>query len=438
MAKHGRARVPEDPAGPQLLLLRESGNALEAASPPFDAAATAARLREAATARGLLPGDRPKGKLAATGTQLEDDAPPFDVEAGATRLLNAARGRGLLPSKDPGDLAGQARYRRLVPDLDALLPEAACEALLDGRPYEQAAGPRLPMELQQLGETLAALRAAPSPSELRGEAAALSAFHETRDFVASTAGTLPPITPHDLVGHRWQQGRRRARGGARARRPRGRPSSARRSGLPAAAAAAAALVVILSVFAYLGPFHNAVRVANGTPSAKPPRPGASASGPGGLAGSSPIPASPIPASATATPGSSATTVSISAAARSSPAEPAVLAFVESYFTAINQHDYQAYVSLLAPRLAASVTASAFSSGLGSMADSAVMLTGISDLSGGKEAVTVSFTSHQNPAQSANGQDSCDHWWITLYLSPSGSSYLQVPPPADYTSRYQAC
>lgn len=116
----------------------------------------------------------------------------------------------------------------------------------------------------------------------------------------------------------------------------------------------------------------------------------------------------------------------------------MLSWVESYFTAINAHDYHAYVSLLGSQLASGVTPDSFANGFGSTRDSGETLTGISDEGSGYEAATVSFTSHQNPSQSVNGQDSCDEWTITLYLEPDGSGYLQVPAPSGYSSRHLAC
>jgi hypothetical protein len=131
-------------------------------------------------------------------------------------------------------------------------------------------------------------------------------------------------------------------------------------------------------------------------------------------------------------------VAVSGPAQSDPVEPQVLSWVESYFTAINAHDYNAYVSLLGSQLAANVTPASFTHGFGSTRDSAATLTSISDEGSGYEAATVSFTSHQNPSQSVNGQDSCDLWTITLYLEPDGSGYLQVPSPSGYSSSHQAC
>ena len=99
MARSDRAGMPEGPKRPLLSLLRESGDALEAASPPFDAAAAASRLREAATAYGFLRAEGiPEDHRAVTGAELEVEAPPFDVETGAARLREAARARGLLSS----------------------------------------------------------------------------------------------------------------------------------------------------------------------------------------------------------------------------------------------------------------------------------------------------------------------------------------------------
>jgi CRP-like cAMP-binding protein len=96
--------MPEGLERSLLLPFLESGDALEAAAPPFDVSAASSRLREAAQARGLLrPGDMPEDDLAVTSAELEQEAPVFDVEAGATQLRAAARDRGLLPGAAPED-----------------------------------------------------------------------------------------------------------------------------------------------------------------------------------------------------------------------------------------------------------------------------------------------------------------------------------------------
>ena len=100
MAKSDGANTPTGQERSFFLLLREAGDALEAASPPFDAAAGATRLRTAAWAHGFLRSDAtPEEDLAVTDANLEEEAPPFDVDAGAARLGKAARARGLLPGR---------------------------------------------------------------------------------------------------------------------------------------------------------------------------------------------------------------------------------------------------------------------------------------------------------------------------------------------------
>jgi tetratricopeptide (TPR) repeat protein len=121
MAKSGDADTPKGPEWPPLSLLQESGDALEAASPPFDVAGGAARLYEAARAHGLLqPGDIPDDALAVTGAVLEEEAPPFDVEAGAARLREAARARGLISRDASKDSAEQATRRFRVGEVPPL------------------------------------------------------------------------------------------------------------------------------------------------------------------------------------------------------------------------------------------------------------------------------------------------------------------------------
>lgn len=125
MAESDGARTPPGQKRWLLLVLRESGDALEAASKLFDGAAGAARLHEVARAKGLLRADKvPENNPAITDASLEEEAPPFDLEAGATRLWAAARARGLLSTgatDDPGPPAsriperGQEIQRWVVP-----------------------------------------------------------------------------------------------------------------------------------------------------------------------------------------------------------------------------------------------------------------------------------------------------------------------------------
>lgn len=108
-----------------------------------------------------------------------------------------------------------------------------------------------------------------------------------------------------------------------------------------------------------------------------------------------------------------------------------------YFTAINERDYQAFVRLLDAQEAALWTPARFAAGYGTTVDSAETLTGIADRSGGREAASVTFTSHQAPSASPDGS-SCDLWSITLYLIPTNSGYVIEHPPSGYFARVRAC
>jgi hypothetical protein len=115
----------------------------------------------------------------------------------------------------------------------------------------------------------------------------------------------------------------------------------------------------------------------------------------------------------------------------------VAALVSKYFTAINQHNYTAYRSLLSTKMQATFTHSSFETGYGSTTDANEKLTSITNTSGGGEAATLSFTSKQNPADSATGT-ACTNWTIVLYLQPNGNGYLIGGAPAGYHAQYAAC
>ena len=153
------------------------------------------------------------------------------------------------------------------------------------------------------------------------------------------------------------------------------------------------------------------------------------------ASTAPTTAPPTSASASVST-SSGTTVAVSAAAASNAAAPQVTAFLNSYFTAINEHNYQAYDSLLSQQLQP-YPQSSFEAGYGTTTDSGETLTSITDTGSGGEAAAVTFTSHQQPADSPDNS-SCDSWSITLFLVPNGSGYLEGPAPSGYHASYQAC
>jgi hypothetical protein len=170
-------------------------------------------------------------------------------------------------------------------------------------------------------------------------------------------------------------------------------------------------------------------------SAAPPTPSASISATQSAPSS---PTGPTTAPPTSAPPStsSGSTVAVSAAAAGNAAAPQVTTFLNSYFTAINAHDYQAYDSLLDQQLQP-YPQSSFDAGYGSTTDSDETLTGITDTGSGGEAASVTFTSHQQPAESPDNS-SCDQWSITLFLVPNGNGYLEGAAPSTYHASYQAC
>jgi hypothetical protein len=115
----------------------------------------------------------------------------------------------------------------------------------------------------------------------------------------------------------------------------------------------------------------------------------------------------------------------------------VAAFVANYFSAINNRDFASYSALFAPSAATITSARQFKADYGSTHDSKVVLSSLTSTGSGGWAAGISFTSHQSAAESAT-HTACTAWNITLYLSPSGSSYLIGSPPAGYQATFRAC
>jgi hypothetical protein len=118
-------------------------------------------------------------------------------------------------------------------------------------------------------------------------------------------------------------------------------------------------------------------------------------------------------------------------------EPAVVALLDDYFAAINDHDFQQYRSLLGARMRKAETAAAFRARYLTTADSSATLIGLASGSGPGVAATITFTSHQ-PAADSPTRSACTSWQTTLYLHPKGKSYVIGEPPASYRAIYRAC
>jgi hypothetical protein len=146
-----------------------------------------------------------------------------------------------------------------------------------------------------------------------------------------------------------------------------------------------------------------------------------------------------PAASPAVPPASGPPISVAASAASSPNEAAVLSFLTSYFTAINDHDFTAYQQLFSQPLRADLSAPSFSAGYGTTTDSAITLGGIGAIGSGELVAQVTFVSHQQAAASPTNS-ACTAWSVSLYLieQGGGGSYLLQQPPTGYQASYSAC
>lgn len=138
------------------------------------------------------------------------------------------------------------------------------------------------------------------------------------------------------------------------------------------------------------------------------------------------------------PSISGNTVIVASDAGQDPGAPSVASFLDQYFAAINSHDYQSYVSLLNANMQQNMTAQQFESGYRSTADSGETLTGISAAANGDTVATVTFTSHQDPADSVDHTEACTDWKISLFLAQASTSYLIDQPPSSYHASYSPC
>jgi hypothetical protein len=175
----------------------------------------------------------------------------------------------------------------------------------------------------------------------------------------------------------------------------------------------------------------AATTAPATPSALA-TPSASAA-PSATATATPTPSSTLPPSPTESPGA----VTVAAGAAANPAAPQVTALLNRYFNAINTRNYAEYSSVLNAQMRADNPAASFASGYATTTDSAETLTSITSSGGGDLVATVSFTSHQSPADSVD-QSPCNDWQLALYLVPQDNGYVIAPAPSGYHPTYSDC
>jgi hypothetical protein len=148
------------------------------------------------------------------------------------------------------------------------------------------------------------------------------------------------------------------------------------------------------------------------------------------------PSSTAPAASTEpSPGARGRPVSVTTGAAGRPHLGAVLALLDSYFAAINRHDFLAYRRLFIPAIQASLQH--FGAGYASTVDSAAELTGLIVTGPEGLAARVTFTSHQKPAASPN-HAACDHWDITLFLKHRAGQYQIRRPRPGFPQSVRAC
>ena len=129
-------------------------------------------------------------------------------------------------------------------------------------------------------------------------------------------------------------------------------------------------------------------------------------------------------------------VTVAPAAAVQPHVHRVVMLLDSYFSAINRHDFQAYSSLFIPAIR--VGLHNFGTAYQSTRDSRARLTGLSVTGPQGLAATVTFVSHQNPAESPD-RAACDRWHITLFLKRGGTSYhIRRHQPGFPADTVRAC
>ena len=129
-------------------------------------------------------------------------------------------------------------------------------------------------------------------------------------------------------------------------------------------------------------------------------------------------------------------VALGASATGQPGAHHVAAFLVTYFAAISDRDFPAYIKLFDPQARPIQSRQQFLAAFGSTKDSGAKLVRISPTATGP-AAEITFDSHQRPADSAT-QTACTSWRITLFLETHGRTYLIGGPPAGYQAQAAPC
>ncbi|MFC6161915.1 hypothetical protein [Kribbella jiaozuonensis] len=131
---------------------------------------------------------------------------------------------------------------------------------------------------------------------------------------------------------------------------------------------------------------------------------------------------PVPIETTPTPEVGNELIAVDPAAAEEPAAADVVRLLTSYFTAINDHDYDSYQVLLTPAALATQTRKQFTNGFRSTVDSEITLLGLSTATDGRLLAQVSFVSRQNGIDGPDGQ-TCTRWTVGKFLEGQGTDLL---------------
>jgi hypothetical protein len=176
-----------------------------------------------------------------------------------------------------------------------------------------------------------------------------------------------------------------------------------------------ALGVLLIVVGMVGSWaviDGRIRPPAGAGSRASAGPTAGGTGPAGAGPSSAPSTGPV---GTAGPTGSPGPVVVAPALQARPETPEVVALLGAYFSAIDQRDFDALRRTLVPRAGLPSTAAEFNRRYKSTEDSDVRLLGLGAGPDGGLVASVSFTSHQDPADSPDGVSPCLRWSIAYPL-----------------------
>ncbi|WP_329002416.1 hypothetical protein OHA18_04780 [Kribbella sp. NBC_00709] len=145
---------------------------------------------------------------------------------------------------------------------------------------------------------------------------------------------------------------------------------------------------------------------------------------------------PVPAETTATPEVGNELIAVAPEAAQDPTAADVVRLLTSYFTAINNHDYDSYQVLLTRAARATQSRKQFTDGFRSTVDSEITLVGLGTATDGRQLAQVSFVSTQNAEDGPDGQ-TCTRWTVGKFIEGQGAD-LQIGKALSGHASREAC